>query len=99
MLKCFDEPGSFLESEPERGFEQFVLLTKMGCSGGMSQSRFLIGNSELEISRTPFLSLLSIFILVKLKLVTVMRQLKNSLWFLTIDQPSTLVFKRCREIL
>lgn len=65
----------------------------------MSQSLFLIGKRELEISRTPFLSLLSIFIPVKLKLVTVMCQLKNSLWFLTIDQPSTPVFKRYREIL
>jgi len=45
MLKRFAEQGSFLESEPERGFEQFVLLTKAGCSGGMSRSRFLIGNS------------------------------------------------------
>lgn len=80
-----------MEAEPERGPEQIVLLVKMLYSDGKNQSNFLIGNSELEFSRTPFLSLLSIFIPVKLKLVTV--QLKNSLWFLTIGQPSLLVFK------
>lgn len=90
-LKCFAELGSVLEAESERGPGQFVLLVKIRYSDGMNQSRFLIGNSELEFSRTPFLSLLSIFILVKLKLVTV--QLKNSLWFLTIGQPSMLVFR------
>lgn len=44
-LKGFSEQRSFLESEPERGFKEFVLLTRVGCSGRMSQCCFLIGNS------------------------------------------------------
>lgn len=90
-LNCFGEQGSFLEAEPERGPGQIVLLVKMYCSDGTNQRHFLIGNNELQFSRTPFLLLLSVSIPVKLKLVTV--QLKNSLWFLTIGQPSMLVFK------
>lgn len=58
------EQESLTDSEPKQGSEQFALPTKVGCSGGMNQSHFLIGNSDLETSRTPLLSLLSVCILV-----------------------------------